>query len=159
VLQSESQLEAYTQEISDGEDGFPDDDLEFSAGFDCEARSMMALHVMLEAAFDNTDVGSISDHHGTLHAHEAPLLLALHIEDREAILPILERLAVNPEALASFYKEFLPKPGTGLPQRCSRRADLCNLVLSVWTRIVVGCWFSFRNSPRIVCRSGQACLT
>ncbi len=119
---SESQLEEYTKEVSEGHDDFPDHELEFLPAFRFNAPPMIALQVMLEGAFDNADVGSMSDHEDTLHEHEVPLLLSFHIEDREDILPILERLAAVPVALAGFYEEFYAKQwdeaGTAMLEAC-----------------------------------------
>ena len=101
---SESQLEVYSQEVSAGNDGFPDDEHEVSPAFDFNAPPMIALGVMLQDDVSASVPGF--EYVQSLRENEIPLLLGFHLWDRAQILARLEDLACDPAGLAAFYEEF-----------------------------------------------------
>jgi hypothetical protein len=136
---TESQLKEYAKAVSEGNDGFPNDELEFLPAFGFNAPPMIALHMMLEDAFDNADVGSMSDHEDTLREHGVPLLLALHVEDRGGILPIFEKMASDPIHLGQFYEEFFSETWDEAP---AAMLEACRFVQSGLERLdETNCWF------------------
>jgi hypothetical protein len=58
---TESQLEEYANQISEGDDGFPNEATEVQPFFEFDAPVMVALEVMLEEQFEDGP-GLFSDH-------------------------------------------------------------------------------------------------
>jgi hypothetical protein len=110
---TESQLEAYAIQVSEGDDGYPDDDLEFSAGFDCETRSMIALGTILQ---DKVSVSAPKfECVERLREHEIALLLAFHFWDKLPILARLEGLTSDPVYLGQSYEELFAETSSDAP--------------------------------------------
>jgi hypothetical protein len=118
---SKSQLEEYASNVLDGDDGFPDETTELQPFFGFDAPVMVALEVMLEEHFDD-GLGLFSDHVQSVREASVPLLLAFHVTDRERVVPILEQLAADPDALTHFYEEFFAEEwveaGTAMLEAC-----------------------------------------
>jgi hypothetical protein len=101
---TESQLEEYTQEVSEGNDGFPNDDLEVVPAFNFNAPPMIALGVMLENHVSKS-VPSF-EHVLALREREMPVLLAFHFWDQARVAAVLGGLAADSTKLGGFYESF-----------------------------------------------------
>jgi hypothetical protein len=134
---SKSQLEEYANRVLEGDDGFPDDEFEFSAGFDCEAKAMIGLGTMLQ---DQVSVSAPKfECVERLREHEIPLLLAFHVWDKTSIVAALEGLESDPLRLGRFYEELFSESWDGAG---AAMLEACRFVRAGVERLdETHCWF------------------
>jgi hypothetical protein len=134
---TESQLEEYANQVSEGDDGFPNDELELSPAFDFNAPPMIALGVMLQDDV-STSIPTFEYVH-SLRENEIPVLLAFHLWDRVQTVARLEDLAADPGKLGAFYEEFFSETWDEAP---AAMLQACRFVRAGVERLdETNCWF------------------